>query len=77
MCQLEGSDYEGIPGLVLFTFQAGATVGDVECVNVTIINDAAVEDEEEQFTVQFIIFPPFMSVGSMVTIMEDPTDSES
>ena len=76
MCQLEGCDYEGISGLVL-TFQAGATVGDVECVNVTIINDTAVEDEEEQFTVQFLVFSPFMSAESVVTIMEDPTDSES
>ena len=77
MCQLEGCDYEGIPGLMLFTFQAGATVGDGQCVNVTIINDTAVEDEEEQFTVQFIVFSPFMSIESVVTIMEDPTDSES
>ena len=53
-------------------------MGDGQCVNVTIINDIAVENEEEQFTVQFTIpEPPFIPIVSAVRIMEDSTDSES
>ena len=73
-------DYTGPTPLVL-TFSAGFTVGDEQCIAVSVIDDDLIEDEET-FDINLIASPTDAAAvifnGTDVTtfsIVQDPNDS--